>query len=171
MCTIYDGEGGVFVTSFYDYTSADYYCDTHSGEFVNECFIEDYQYPYSPDSAGVQYQIFKVYKFYNGMGQLIQTQNQATLQDGECSAMIDSYPDQCNVIVDYVYDSNGRMIRQYVPYAISEPVSVAYVPIANRGDGVNLYTSTEYDSVRSDLAYHITGWKPGQDSLSGSNTD
>jgi RHS repeat-associated protein len=83
------------------------------------------------------------------MGQLIQTQALATLTDGECNEGLVGVPDQCHIVVDYVYDDNGRVIKQYVPYAIQKPSSPAYVPIENRvhsdEDNDSAYVSTTYD--------------------------
>jgi hypothetical protein len=48
----------------------------------------------------------------------------AILEDGACTTP-DSQPDTCDIVVDYAYDTSGRLIYQSVPHA--EPVSSSYL--------------------------------------------
>jgi RHS repeat-associated protein len=63
-----------------------------------------------------QQKYFRVRKFYNGMGQLIQTQQVGlTLSDSGCTGT------NCASIVDYYYDASGNLEYQSMPYAMVTP--------------------------------------------------
>ena len=65
-----------------------------------------------------------VRKFFNGLGELIQTQQVgAVLLDDACSTDADTDPDACTVVVDsrVDYASSQKRSRQSMPYAAAAP--------------------------------------------------
>ncbi|HUF37877.1 MAG TPA: hypothetical protein VMN57_05090, partial [Anaerolineales bacterium] len=87
--------------------------------------------------------ILKVRKYYNGLGQLMQTHLvDATIEDDSCSADGDTDPDTCEILVSFEYDYAGRLIKQSVPYA----VSVTSYTTPNWTDPI-FYTETVFDEV------------------------
>jgi YD repeat-containing protein len=85
---------------------------------------------------------FVTVRFYNGVGQLLQVQQaQVTLEDDACSQDGDTNPDLCDVIVDYFYDSNGRLFKQSVPYPVL--AGLGY----RTPDPGQPFTQTTYDNL------------------------
>ncbi|MBN1427227.1 MAG: hypothetical protein JXB07_02505 [Anaerolineae bacterium] len=78
-------------------------------------------------------------KFYNGLGQLIQAQ----------TTRVNVGADLQDVIVDYQYDDNGRLIKQTVPYAIGAWTSWGSSPTPWRGQAIDGHevTTTSYDDL------------------------
>jgi RHS repeat-associated protein len=77
--------------------------------------------------------ILQVRKFYNGLGQLVQTQTaHAYIYVGSSSIYQD-------VVVDYRYDNLGRLVQQSVPYNVT-PGSDFHSP-----DSGQPFTQTDYD--------------------------
>jgi RHS repeat-associated protein len=69
-------------------------------------------------------QSYVIRKFYNGLGELIQTQQVgAILEDNACSSDADSDPDVCTIVVDQKteYASGVKHSLQTAPYAIASP--------------------------------------------------
>ena len=59
---------------------------------------------------------FTVRKYYDGLGQLVQTQQAGVLLDNACSSDGDTNPNSCDVVSDTWYDAYGQAVRQSVPY-------------------------------------------------------
>lgn len=72
-------------------------------------------------------------RFYDGAGRQIQTQT--------ANAMVNGTPQ--NIVVDYQYNAAGRMVKQTVPYAISDSAT----PSFNSQSFAQSYTSTVYDVI------------------------
>ena len=75
--------------------------------------------------------IITVAKFYNGLGQLLQTQQLGVEVEGAVT----------NVLVDYEYDDMGRPVRQSTPYMVAS-LSGYYTGAIPSG---TYYTETAYD--------------------------
>ena len=93
-----------------------------------------------------------VEKYYNGIGQLVQTQILNTsLEDGACiDETPDGNPDVCDVIIHIDYDDTGRVAKQGLPDAVDATVS-GYATPTWTGENSLDYTYTTFDDIGRQL--------------------
>jgi RHS repeat-associated protein len=82
---------------------------------------------------------FVLRKFYNGIGQLIQTQQvNVPVTEGEFENEI------ATVVVSNLYDASGNLIKQTKPYAIATPTGYEPLDWDNLPDGIS-FSQSSYD--------------------------